>query len=69
MRRLVIIGVLSACLLGGAPLAAMADEKTEKALEERIQKLEKMCLNQDLIRLAKLPMHLVLLLLEIEANG
>ena len=42
MRRLAIIGVLSACLLGGAPLAAMADEKTEKALEERIKKLEKM---------------------------
>jgi hypothetical protein len=42
MRRLAIIGVLSAYLLGGAPLAAMADEKTEKALEERIQKLEKM---------------------------
>ncbi len=42
MRRLAIIGVLSACLLGGAPLSAMADEKTEKALEERIKKLEKM---------------------------
>jgi hypothetical protein len=42
MRRLALIGVLSACLLGGAPLAAMADEKTEKALEERIKKLEKM---------------------------
>ncbi|MDO8547574.1 MAG: hypothetical protein Q7R68_09485 [Nitrospirales bacterium] len=42
MRRLAIIGALSVCLLGGAPLAAMADEKTEKALEERIQKLEKM---------------------------
>ena len=39
MQRLAIIGVLSACLLGGAPLAAMADEK---ALEERIKKLEKM---------------------------
>lgn len=42
MRRLAIIGVLSACLLGGAPLVAMADEKTEKALEERIKKLERM---------------------------
>ena len=42
MRRLALIGVLSACLLGGAPLAAMADEKTEKALEERIKKLEQM---------------------------
>jgi hypothetical protein len=42
MRRLALIGALSACLLGGAPLAAMADEKTEKALEERIKKLEKM---------------------------
>ena len=42
MRRLAIIGVLSACLMGGAPFAAMADEKTEKALEERIKRLEKM---------------------------
>lgn len=42
MQQLAIIGILSACLLGGAPLAAMADEKTEKALEERIKKLEKM---------------------------
>lgn len=42
MRRLAIIGALSACLLGGAPFGAMADEKTEKALEERIKKLEKM---------------------------
>lgn len=42
MRRLAIIGALSVCLLGGAPFAAMADEKTEKALEERIKKLEKM---------------------------
>jgi hypothetical protein len=42
MRRLAIIGVLSACLLGGAPLLAMADEKTEKALEERIKRLEKL---------------------------
>lgn len=42
MRRLAIIGALSACLLGGAPFAAMADEKTEKALEERIRRLEKM---------------------------
>ena len=40
MQRLAIIGVLSVCLLGGAPLAAMADEKTEKALEERIKRLE-----------------------------
>ena len=42
MRRLAIIGVLSACLLGGAPLEATADEKTEKALEERIRRLEKL---------------------------
>ncbi len=42
MRRLAIIGVVSACLFGGAPLEAMADEKTEKALEERIQRLEKL---------------------------
>lgn len=42
MRRLALIGALSVCLLGGAPFAAMADEKTEKALEERIKKLEKM---------------------------
>lgn len=42
MRRLAIIGVVSACLLGGAPFEAMADEKTEKALEERIQRLEQM---------------------------
>lgn len=42
MRRLAIIGALSVCLLGGAPFTAIADEKTEKALEERIQKLEKM---------------------------
>ncbi len=42
MRQLAMIGALSACLLGGAPLAAMADEKTEQALEERIKKLEKM---------------------------
>ena len=41
MRRLALIGVLSVCLLGGAPFAAMADEKTEKALEERIKRLEK----------------------------
>ncbi len=41
MQRLAIIGVLSACLLGGAPFEAMADEKTEKALEERIKRLEK----------------------------
>ncbi len=38
--RLAIIGVLSACLLGVAPLDVMADEKTEKALEERIKRLE-----------------------------
>ena len=42
MRRLALIGALSACLLGGAPFEAMADEKTEKALEERIKRLEKM---------------------------
>jgi hypothetical protein len=42
MRRLAIIGALSACLLSGAPFAAMADEKTEKALEERIKRLEKL---------------------------
>lgn len=42
MRRLAIIGVLSACLLGGGPVEAMADEKTEKALEERIKRLEKL---------------------------
>jgi len=42
MRRLALIGALSACLLGGAPFEAMADEKTEKALEERIQRLEKL---------------------------
>ncbi len=38
MKRLAIIGAISACLLGGIPLEAMADEK---ALEERIKKLEK----------------------------
>ncbi len=38
MKRLAIIGALSACLLGGIPFEAMADEK---ALEERIKKLEK----------------------------
>src|SRR3989454_1278793 len=38
MRRLAIMGALSACLLGGIPFEAMADEK---ALEERIKKLEK----------------------------
>src|SRR2546422_930749 len=38
MNRLAIIGALSACLLGGIPFEAMADEK---ALEERIKKLEK----------------------------
>src|SRR5256712_8953830 len=38
MRRLAIIGALSACLLGGTPFEVMADEK---ALEERIKKLEK----------------------------
>lgn len=42
MRRLAIIGALSACLLGGAPFEAMADEQTEKALEERVRKLEQM---------------------------
>src|SRR5437867_8728146 len=39
MKRLAIIGALSACLLGGIPLEAVADEKTEKALEERIRRL------------------------------
>jgi len=38
MRRLALIGALSACLLSGAPSEAMADEK---ALEERIKVLEK----------------------------
>src|SRR3989475_4185140 len=38
MKRLAIIGAISACLLGGIPFEAMADEK---ALEERIKKLEK----------------------------
>ena len=42
MRRLAMIGALSACLLGGAPFEAIADEKTEKALEERIRRLEKL---------------------------
>jgi len=42
MRRLAIIGALSACLLGGVPFEAIADEKTEKALEERIRRLEKL---------------------------
>src|SRR5713101_6344547 len=42
MRRLAIIGALSACLLGGAPAELMADEQTERALEERIKRLEKL---------------------------
>src|SRR5438093_597369 len=42
MRRLAMIGALSACLLGGAPFEAVADEKTEKALEERIRRLERL---------------------------
>src|SRR2546429_8286523 len=42
MRRLAMIGALSACLLGGAAFEAIADEKTEKALEERIRRLEKL---------------------------
>src|SRR5437867_3585033 len=42
MKRLAIIGALSACLLGSIPLEALADEKTEKALEERIKRLEKL---------------------------
>ena len=42
MRRLAIIGALAVCLLGGAPFEAAADEKTEKALEERIRRLEKL---------------------------
>src|SRR2546425_600472 len=37
MRRLAIIGALSACLLGGVPFEAAAEEKTERALEERIR--------------------------------
>src|SRR5256885_16913703 len=48
MRRLAIIGALSACLLGGVPFEVMADEKTEKALEERIRRLEK--LGEELIK-------------------
>ena len=48
MRRLAIIGALSACLLGGVPFEAIADEKTEKALEERIRRLEKLV--EDLIK-------------------
>src|SRR3989449_5068330 len=42
MKRLAIIGAISACLLGGIPFEAVADEKTEKALEERIKRLEKL---------------------------
>jgi len=42
MRRFAMIGALSACLLGGAPFEAIADEKSEKALEERIKRLEKL---------------------------
>ncbi|HZC67202.1 MAG TPA: hypothetical protein VE201_01160 [Nitrospirales bacterium] len=42
MRRLAIIGALSACLLGGASVEVMADEQTEKALEERVKRLEKL---------------------------
>ncbi len=38
MKHLAIVGAISACLLGGIPFEAMADEK---ALEERIKKLEK----------------------------
>jgi hypothetical protein len=38
MQRLAIVGAISACLLGGLPFEAMADEK---ALEDRIKKLEK----------------------------
>src|SRR3989442_14538179 len=48
MRRLAIIGALSACLLGGVPFEAAADEQTEKALEERIRRLEK--LGEELIK-------------------
>ena len=42
MRRLTLIGALSACLLGGVSFEATADEKTEKALEERVKRLEKL---------------------------
>jgi len=42
MRNIAIIGALSACLLCSAPFAAMADERTEKALEERIKRLEQL---------------------------
>src|SRR5207244_9219548 len=42
MRRLAIIGARSACLLGGVPFEAAADEKTEKGGEERIRRLEKL---------------------------
>src|SRR5438445_994111 len=42
MRRLAIIGALAACLLGGIPLEAGADDKTEKALDERIRRLEQL---------------------------
>jgi len=38
MKYLAIVGAISACLLGSIPFEAMADEK---ALEERIKKLEK----------------------------
>src|SRR2546426_286515 len=41
MRRLAMIGALSACLLGGVPFEAAADEQTEKALAERNRGWEK----------------------------
>ncbi len=40
MRYWTIIGALSACLLGGIPFAE-ADETRERALEERVRRLEK----------------------------
>jgi hypothetical protein len=42
MRRLAVIGAFAFCLLGSAPFEAMADEATEKVLEERIKRLEKL---------------------------
>ena len=42
MRRLTLIGALSACLLGGVSFEATADENTEKALEERVKRLERL---------------------------
>jgi hypothetical protein len=42
MRKMALIGTFSVCLLSGAPFDAMADEKSEKALEERVRKLERL---------------------------